>query len=593
MKSKIIALFLIFFIPIIYFYNEPVATLSLALVSSAFAIYYSIDFNKHKFIPTKLLNTVSILIFVWFMVIGRSVCCSCSTYSSWSAFVKLCSLILMMFSLSIELSNQEHEKSLFFYKISAFTGFLQGIMAICEYIEAPQIPPTWLDPASKELFRTRCCGIMTDPNIFSAFLSAIFLMTIGLILKSENKKEQTLAAISLLCSGTGIFMTLSRGGWVALAVALAVFIVFLFIGKIKPDNYQIKTLAVTAIILITIFFSGPFKYRLFSITRPTDMTFSQRTLINKGIFKSMNKLPIIGHGLHSFTQVYPLYRIVGGDYPMNAHNEILHSLIETGFLSSVLLVFITIYLIKLAYIEAKKANLDSIVFSSVFASLFVQNLSGFSSRVLPTSVLIVLSVGAMLSSQLKNTKTNYCCHKFSQISIAKMGIIILSLFVLVCGTKNYISLMKLESANNLVATGNIAKASEAFKAILEKQPDNTSAANSLGMILLLAKQPEQAISTWKKAMEYNKLEAIFPINIARAYTDTDRLLAESYYQYALQLDPASENYRVEYAQYLIKNGKKTEAKKILEEGLTYSPGFHNVYKGFLQIEQLLKELSAN
>lgn len=65
-----------------------------------------------------------------------------------------------------------------------------------------------------------------------------------------------------------------------------------------------------------------------------------------------------------------------------------------------------------------------------------------------------------------------------------------------------------------------------------------------------------------------------------------------YYRKALKIDPASENFRVEYAKFLISLGKKAEAKAVLEKGLTYSPGFHNVYKGFLEIEKILSELGS-
>ena len=125
------------------------------------------------------------------------------------------------------------------------------------------------------------------------------------------------------------------------------------------------------------------------------MTFAQRTLINKGVFAALRRFPIAGHGLHSFNQVYPRYRIVGGDYPMNAHNEFIHSMIETGFLSAAILALTTLFLLKTAWL-CRTGHTHQALFTAVFVSLLVQNLSGFSSRILPTSLLIPLRLRASL-----------------------------------------------------------------------------------------------------------------------------------------------------------------------------------------------------
>ena len=589
MKSKLLAIFTIFAVPLLYHYDETAAVVITSIFSSLFVLFHLWEQRSFSLQPNKFLNTLILLIFVWLLTVGNSVILSCSSYGSWAAFIKVCTLLLLCYLTTCQLSKDSNSY-IDFYRIATLTGFLQGITAICEYIEAPEIPKTWLDPASKELFRTRCCGILTDPNIFAAFLSSMFIFTIALIIRSENKKEQIFSSISLVLCGTGIIMTLSRGGWVALFAALVAFIISLFIAKNKPQKFPLKLLGISAITLLIIFFAGPFKYRLFSITKPSDMTFYQRTLINKGIFGSINKLPIAGHGIHTFNQVYPLYRIVGGDYPMYAHNEYLQSMIETGFLSIILLIAITICLFIIIYKSAKQNKFDNLVFSSVFISLLIQNLSGFSSRIFPTSVLIAISIGGILASQLvkqdleENVKTN------QKEKVIKYGLFALLLLVLPSSIQIYITQYNLNKANKLISAGKINEAVEVYQKLLNNQPNNPTAANSLGMIQLINKQPEKAVETWKKAFEHNKFEATFPVNIARLYSSNNVEQADYYYKKALELDPASENYRLEYAKFLIQQNKNKEAKEILEKGLTYSPGFHNVYTGFQEMEKLLSTL---
>ncbi len=589
MKSKIIAILTLFAVPLLYYYCDETATILLtALAGSGLAIYSLLEQTKISLKPTKLLYAMLVCIFLWFLTVGNSVFNSVSLYASIPALIKLCLLLLITYSVCQELSINK-DNFICFYRIGALAGYLQGCITIIEYIQAPPIPPTWLDPASKELFRTRCCGIMTDPNINAAFLSVLFILTIALIIKSDIKFERICASLSLIFCGTGIMTTLSRGGWIALFAALVALAISMYIAKYKLQTFHIRLLSITAVILLVIFFAGPFKYRLFSITKPSDMTFYQRTLINRGIFGSINKLPFWGHGLSTFWQVYPYYRIVGGDYPFYAHNEYLQSMIETGFISTFLLIILTLGLMYITYISAKQNKFDNLVFSSIFISLLIQNLSGFSSRIFPTSVLIAISVGGILASQLninnsKNLKNN-------NKKLLNAIILVFVVFVLIGSYHQFTIQKELNQANKLISeTKNLSEAEKILEKIIEQQPNNSSAANILGMLQLLTKRPEKAAETWAKALEHNKFEAVFPINLARLYSDSDANKADFYYKKVLELDSASENFRLEYSKFLIKQNRKSEAKEILEKGLTYSPGFHNVYTGFQEMENLIKSL---
>lgn len=589
MKNKILAIFTVFVVPLLYFYNEILATALVSAAGFGFALNRFKKTNKSILLPSRLLVIFGFLTFTWLFLVGRSAFVSYSPYASWPVFIKLCALTLLAYAISRELANKP-DGHIDYYQIAALSGIIHGIYAIIEYIIAPEIPATWLDPASKELFRTRCSGLMTDPNIFAAFLSVLFIFTVGLILKTDNKKVQIMAAISLLFNGTGIFMTLSRGGWVAFFAGIVAFIIALAIGHIKPNAFQIKTLSVTAIILLVIFFSGPFRYRLFSITKPSDMTFFQRTLINKGIIGSINKMPIAGHGIHTFTQVYPLYRIVGGDYPMNAHNEFLHSMVETGFLSSIILAVITLYLIRIAYVSAKKKNLNCIIFASSFIVLLVQNLSGFSSRILPTSVLIAVSISGIMASQFRLSSPK-AAKTFSQLSFMPI-IVIISIII---GSYSLLDTYKIQKslvdASTLLNSGKINEAVNLLEKVLEKQPGNPNASDALAMYYLAVGQnPDKAVAIWENAIKFNPYEPLLQMRLARFYNSTDIAKADYYYKEALILDPASEYFRLDYANFLISQNKKAEAKEILKKGLTYSPGFHNVYTGFRDMESLLSDL---
>ena len=76
------------------------------------------------------------------------------------------------------------------------------------------------------------------------------------------------------------------------------------------------------------------------------------------------------------------------------------------------------------------------------------------------------------------------------------------------------------------------------------------------MLLQINKQPDKAALVWENAIKDNPLEATFPINLARLYSNNNIEKSDYYYKKSIELDPASENYRLEYAEFLIKNNRK-------------------------------------
>ena len=381
--------FLLIILPFLYFYSELTATTVFEL-----AIYFTLLYRL-LFVTTLEVTRDEklfwLLTSVWLLLAGVSVVNSVEPVVSLISYSKLMALASLTYLCSIYFS--EEKNCVFIFQISIFIAIIHSVICFSEYVIAAPIPATWIDPGMKSLIRTRCAGVFTDPNIFGAFLSSVFIFGLGMFFKYKNKFYLILAQVGLVLCGTSLFMTLSRGAWVGLTAGLIAMFVLIFLKlQLKPD---LKPVFVVFTILMIVFLAGPFKYRFLSLTNSKDMTISQRSLINKAIFQSINKIPLTGFGLHTFNQIYPQFRIVGGDYPMNAHNEFLHSLVETGPFSVLFMILIILFVFY-RIIVSKKITLPDIVFISSFISLFVHNLTGFSSRILPTSILIAISLGGMI-----------------------------------------------------------------------------------------------------------------------------------------------------------------------------------------------------
>ncbi len=572
--------------PFLYFFSELHATFLLEISSGAGAVWLGLQLLRRQLNLSIQMRSVVFMILVWLFLAARSVWVSVDPAVSWPVFIKAAALGLVSLVIAALLTSAGNNSV--FYRAAAWAGIIHGVIAVHEYIEAPPIPLTWLDPAARSLFRTRCAGIFTDPNVFAAFLAALFILSLGLLLNASSRSERVLAGTAILLEGLAIFTTLSRGGWIGLAAGLftAAVLIFRCQAPLNPGFW--RPLLLVGLILTAVFFIGPFKMRFLSIGNPQDMTFAQRTLINKGIFAALKRFPIAGHGLHSFNQVYPRYRIVGGDYPMNAHNEFIHSMIETGFLSAAILALTAIFLFKTAW-NSRPDHTHQAIFTAVFTSLLIQNLSGFSSRILPTSLLISVAVAGMLATHFRPEKRNS-----SKVLAATTGSIVLLIAVMLLVTAP-ISLWQqtiILEADELLRSGNLAAATDLLEKFVRENPRNANAYSLLANAKMASNEPKVTFECLIKATELNPNEALFFINLARLSRKRNAVEAEMFYQQALQLDPASEQFRLEFALFLKAAGRNSEALGQVLVGLTYSPGFHDVYKGFRELEKLKAELAA-
>lgn len=581
----IIPWFVFLLLPFIYFFSENHAVLSLQLLVAAFSVLLAISGLREASNVRSISTGISIAIMVWFGLLARATVLSVDFSSSFPALIKILSLILLYF-----VATKVATSELFFrniLRVATFTGLIHGFLAIQEYIEAPPIPDTWIDPGLREHVRTRCAGIFTDPNIFGAFLAVIFLFTCVNLLVSKSFKNGAIASVSLLITGFAELTTLSRGSWIALFMGLLCLVFF----ARKEKQLEKKTCKVLLLILLTlaaITLLGPFRYRLISVVKSKDMTIAQRTLINKGVIKNFHKFPLTGKGPHTFNQVYPGFRIVGGDYPMNAHNEFIHSMIETGHLSALILFglfFITMFQ---AIRKKSRNNLVTGAFASSLGCLFVHNLSGFSSRILPTSMLLSLCAAVTLYSLDQNQR---------RVNIPKTFIKIFYLVVLVGSLLLALAGLRFFTINSLMIAGtenlqnaSLEQALRIFSNVQKLDPGNSIAAAGKADVFFSLGKVAEAKESLQRAIDLNPTEALYWIRMARILSSDQAQKAESFFSKAVALDPASELFRLEFARFLIHQGKKESALKQLDQALKFSPGFHQVYRNYLDIEALQAKL---
>ncbi|OLR64455.1 polymerase [Peptoniphilus porci] len=105
--------------------------------------------------------------------------------------------------------------------LSALVVALLGVM---QYFTGVEMRPEWLDTENNTDIAVRVYSVFFNPNILAEYLVLITPIAVGITWHTKSMKKKFLFAAStgilLIC----IVMTLSRGGWVGIALAALAFV---------------------------------------------------------------------------------------------------------------------------------------------------------------------------------------------------------------------------------------------------------------------------------------------------------------------------------------------------------------------------------
>lgn len=149
-----------------------------------------------------------------------------------------------------------------------------------------------------------------------------------------SRKVMAAAAAALMAST--IFLSGSRGGMLAFAVQMTVFVALLLRQR-KPGRmiFVLGVFLALAIGLLAWLGGGELVDRIASIRSETRMELSgaMRVSIDRDALKIVGRKPVLGWGLGTFAEVYPQFRSFYTNFFIDhAHNDYLELLVEMGAL---------------------------------------------------------------------------------------------------------------------------------------------------------------------------------------------------------------------------------------------------------------------
>lgn len=233
-------------------------------------------------------------------------------------------IFLIVYSLVFINSIQSKKQIDIIITIFIIVAVLISLYGCYQYIFKPEGTNTWIDEERFEEISYRVYSTLANPNVLAEYLLLIIPFAGAKLFTAKTWGRRFLALCSLCITCLCMVLTFSRGGWLGLIIAAALFLVI----------YDRRFILLGIVGLIALYFVLPESIigRFTSIGDLTDGSTSYRVYIWLGTLAMLKDYWLcgIGPGQNAFNKVYPLYSYNSIIAP-HAHNLFLQITADTGF----------------------------------------------------------------------------------------------------------------------------------------------------------------------------------------------------------------------------------------------------------------------
>lgn len=188
----------------------------------------------------------------------------------------------------------------------------------------------WIDENMFEGNTTRVFSTLANPNVLGEYLLFMIPITFGSIYYFKNKFCKIISFLITCLLGFCMLLTLSRGAWLGLIVAMIIFILL--------RDKKLLLLGFFLILIAPLFIPNSFLQRFMSIGNMADTSTSYRVGIWIGSLRMIKDFWPIGIGLGSevFIFIFQKYAL-SASYALHSHNFYLQILIDLGIAGLILI----------------------------------------------------------------------------------------------------------------------------------------------------------------------------------------------------------------------------------------------------------------
>ncbi|MBD2504525.1 IctB family putative bicarbonate transporter [Anabaena azotica] len=246
-------------------------------------------------------------------------------------------------------------------------------------------PPlaTWVDQESAFSKTTRVYSYLGNPNLLAGYLLPAVIFSLMAIFVWQGWMKKALALTMFGVNTACLIFTYSRGGWIALVVALlaATALLIYWWGLQMPPFWRTWSIPIllgglVGVLVLAVIFVEPIRLRFFSIfaDRSDDSSNNFRRNVWDAVFEMIRDRPIIGigPGHNSFNKIYPLYQRPRYT-ALSAYSIFLEVTVEMGFIGLACFLWLIIVSINTALVQLRRlrqsANVEGFWLIGALATL--------------------------------------------------------------------------------------------------------------------------------------------------------------------------------------------------------------------------------
>ncbi len=256
---------------------------------------------------------------------------SLSIFAIYLAFISAYFLVTHLIKTEKQLGN--------LLTVFVLSGTAVCLYGIAQYLFGWDINQAWMDEEMFSDIKMRIYSTLDNPNVLGEYILLVLPVTIGLMWTRKGILTKLIYAAIAGMMLIALILTFSRGCWIGLLVAAAVFITFAA-GKLWG-------LGLIALPILPAVLPESILNRFTSIGDMKDSSTSYRVYIWMGTLAMMRDfwLSGIGMGAEAFGAVYPFYSYSGIVAP-HSHNLFLQILVESGVCGILVFLLILVFFFK-------------------------------------------------------------------------------------------------------------------------------------------------------------------------------------------------------------------------------------------------------
>lgn len=224
-----------------------------------------------------------------------------------------------------------------------------ALIGIYQYVVGVDIKKEWVDTTSNSAIRARAYSVFGNPNIFAEYLVMAIPLCVGLFWSTKRDGVRLLFFAMFVLQIVSLFMTMSRGGWLGLAVAAFIFIclvrkelLLLAIPLLGAAVFVVPESIINRFMTIFNFADSSTSYR-FKIWEITEAVIHDHFIVGLGLGHLPFKMVF-----EQYIRTMPIY---------HAHNTFLQIFAEMGIVGFVLFfIFMVSIFVNLARYPLKSEN---------------------------------------------------------------------------------------------------------------------------------------------------------------------------------------------------------------------------------------------